>query len=197
MSTFRTQRTQRPMSSRYPSPMRQRPTTSSENNIINEQWLDQFVDEHELHSGSDNGFSDEEDEDMMIVAQTTTPQNISGGLKVQNGRSKYAPMHASNQQAMYAPVSTSKRYPNQARLSRVQPVRAPAPTPAERLRRQGTREQVWNGTAERTKGGLVKGDLLSVPMGIDKSTGETVYKLVSKKRSEHAKKVFGYADVRN
>lgn len=176
--------------------MRQRPTTVSENNSINEQWLDRFVDGHEMYSGSDDGFSDEEDEDMMIVAQTTTPQTISRGSKVYNGRDKHVPMHTSKQYDQYAPMpTTSKRYPNQERLPRIQST--PAPAPAERLRRQGTREQVWNGTAERTKGGLVKDDLLSVPMGIDKSTGETVYKLVSKKRSEHAKKVFGYAGVRN
>ena len=193
MTIVRTQRAQRPMSSRHPTPMRQRPTSASENNSINEQWLDQFVDENEIYSGSDDGFSDEEDEDMMIVAQTTNPQNISRGSKVYSGRDKYAPVHASKKYDKCSP--TTSKYANQARLPRIQT--APTPAPAERLRRQGTREQVWNGTAERTKGGLVKEDLLSVPMGIDKSTGETVYKLVSKKRSEHAKKVFGYAGVRN
>ena len=158
------------MSSRHPTPLRQRPISIPENNNINEEWLDQFVDEYE-NSEFEDGV---EDEDMTIVTQTTTPEAIS------QRQDKYS-------------KQTKAKVPRR----QFSPTRMPVPTVTERTRRQGTREQVWNGIAERTKGGLVKEDLLSVPMGIDKSTGETVYKLVSKKRSEHAKKVFGYAGVRN
>lgn len=132
-----------------------------------------------MYDDSDNGFSDEDEEDMKIIAQTTKPtQAHSRGSKVYNGRDKYAAMHA--------PPNSTLHHPKQTKFPEIQR------TPMEKIRRQGTREQVWNGSAERTKGGLTKDDLLHVPMGIDKSTGETVYKLVSKKRSENAKKIFGY-----
>lgn len=180
MSSYRTHR---PTTGRHPPPVRQRPTGPANGlDHVNEQWLDQFVDEHAMYSGSDDGFSDDDEEDMKIVAQTSTPQNIARDAKVHNGRKKYPFERA---------MGDAHQPTRQARLPQMRPAST------ERIRRQGTREQVWNGTAERTKGGLVKNDLLSVPMGIDKASGETVYKLVSKKRSENAKKLFGYAGVAN
>ena len=59
-----------------------------------------------------------------------------------------------------------------------------------RVKQNGTREEVWAGLARKTKGGLVKAELMQVKTGTNRQTGEVYYKIVSRKRSENARKNF-------
>lgn len=59
-----------------------------------------------------------------------------------------------------------------------------------KVKKNGNREEVWAGIALKTKGGLAKADLMQVKSGVNRKTDEVYYKIVSKKRSENAKKIF-------
>lgn len=54
------------------------------------------------------------------------------------------------------------------------------------VRRVGSREEVWRGVAERTKGGLYRDDLKEKVSKVDSRTGKVYKKVVSIRASEAA-----------
>ena len=59
----------------------------------------------------------------------------------------------------------------------------------------GSKEQVFNGRADVTKGGKTKNDILRLPNGVG-SRGQTTYRYVFKSRYNHGKKMMNKPTVR-
>jgi len=60
---------------------------------------------------------------------------------------------------------------------------------------KGSKQQVWNGTADVTKGGKTKKDILRLPNGVG-SKGQTTYRYVFKSRYDHGKKMIALPKVK-